>query len=211
MTEEQRVTRLRSRASAYGIGLSQGEARRLTQYAALLERWNRRINLTSLPLAGLPNESMDRLLLEPAVAAAVVDGRVRDWIDVGSGSGSPAIPMKILRPALRLTMVESRSRKAAFLREAVRQLEIHDAAVLEDRLERLVERSEPVADLVTSRGVRLDETALHAIDRMLRPGGSLFVFGLGTTLHAVGAFTRVASHALPGNGGDLAVLQRKSL
>jgi 16S rRNA (guanine527-N7)-methyltransferase len=211
VTEEQRVKRLRSRASSHGITLSQDHARQLSEYAALLERWNQRINLTSLSLAGLPDEAMDRLLLEPVVAAGAVQRGTRDWIDVGSGSGSPAIPMKILQPELRLTLVESRSRKAAFLREAVRQLELHDADVLEARLEKLGETREPFADLVTSRGVRLDETVLDAVERTLKPGGNLFVFGLREASPRLGPFVRVGSRALPGRGGALAVFQRKIL
>ena len=44
------------------------------------------------------------------------------WFDIGSGGGSPAIPLKLARPTLPLPMVESKTRKAVFLREAVRAL-----------------------------------------------------------------------------------------
>ena len=45
-------------------------------------------------------------------------------MDVGSGGGSPAIPLKLAAPAVALTMVEVKARKSAFLREAIRQLEL---------------------------------------------------------------------------------------
>ena len=63
------------------------------------------------------------------------------WFDLGSGGGSPAIPLKLVRPDARLTMVESKTRKAAFLREAVAQSGAADAAeVADERFEELSRR-----------------------------------------------------------------------
>jgi 16S rRNA (guanine527-N7)-methyltransferase len=91
---------------------------RLVTYFDLLFRWNQKINLTSLTNI---DEAIDRLLLEP-VAAARELAHSPSIIDLGSGGGSPAIPLALALSAPRLVMVESRSRKAAFLREAVREL-----------------------------------------------------------------------------------------
>src|SRR4029450_11587640 len=95
----------------------------LAAYYELLARWNRKINLTALDN---PDEAIDRLLLEPVVATkqlARPDVRI---MDVGSGGGSPAIPMKLAAPGAALTMVEVKARKSAFLREAVRSLGLRE-------------------------------------------------------------------------------------
>jgi len=99
-------------------------------------------------------------------------------LDIGSGGGSPAIPLKLAMPALNLTMVESKTRKSAFLREAVRVLNLADAAVETARAEDLLTRSELVEsqDLVTIRAVRIEEKLLTKIQAFLRLGGRILLF-----------------------------------
>src|SRR5207302_49744 len=101
------------------------------------------------------------------------DGR---WMDVGSGGGSPAIPLKIAHPSARLTMVESRSRKAAFLREVSRQLELSDTSVENERVEALADRSPEAAELITVRAVRLDAELTRVLRGLLQPSGRLAMF-----------------------------------
>ena len=150
----------------------------LEAYFRLLTHWNARINLTSLPLEPPTDEAFDRLLVEPLAASKQIptDGS-SVWVDLGSGGGSPAIPLKIARPALKLTMIESKERKGAFLREAIRVLELHDAFVQTERFEAsaALEHVGP-ADLVTTRAVRIDAEFFEAAGRLLKNGGQLFLF-----------------------------------
>ena len=83
-----RVTR---RARKANIALSDEVADRLAGYLDLLTIWNRRINLTSLEE---PDTAVDRLVLEPMLAARFVPP-ASTVLDIGSGGGSPAIPLKI--------------------------------------------------------------------------------------------------------------------
>src|ERR1700681_1711373 len=118
--------RLLSRATQARLTVAASEIDQLEAYYHLLSRWNRTINLTALSLEPLCDDTVDRLLIEPlAVAFHVPDSRA-GWFDLGSGGGSPAIPLKIVRPLLGLTMVEARARKAAFLREVIRDLALPD-------------------------------------------------------------------------------------
>lgn len=144
----------------------------LVAYYQLLAKWNRRLNLTALPLDEPSTETFDRLFIEPLAAARLFSPSRIAWFDLGSGGGSPAIPLKVVLPSPSLTMVESKARKAAFLREVVRTLRL-DAAVATMRFEEL---SEDVADVVTVRAVRLDEGSARAIHRALRSTGQLVVF-----------------------------------
>jgi 16S rRNA (guanine527-N7)-methyltransferase len=150
----------------------------LEAYFELLRKWNRRVSLTALPVEEIGDEALDRLLVEPVLASRHITIESPVVIDVGSGGGSPAIPLKIAIPAMSLRMVESKTRKAAFLREAVRTLELSDAFVESVRLEELFVRPllHESADVVTLRAVRPDIKLLAGINLFLKPGGRVFLF-----------------------------------
>src|SRR4051794_39634497 len=151
----------------------------LEGYYRLLAHWNAKINLTALPLDPPTDETFDRLLVEPLGAAKQIPTNTPAvWFDLGSGGGSPAIPLKIARPSLRLTMVESKERKGAFLRDAVRILGLADASVRTERFEEAAANAESFerADLVTVRAVRADAALFEAASRFLARGGRLLLF-----------------------------------
>jgi len=167
---------LRECASRAGRALSPEQSDLVVRYLQLLARWNQTINLTALPLEDFPPSSLDRLIGEPMAASERVPTTGK-WFDLGSGGGSPAVPLKVLRPGLELTMVESRERKSAFLREIVRELELETADVLCQRFELLGASVPPgSADLVTVRAVRLDANLVGAGRYLLRSGGTLLMF-----------------------------------
>ena len=151
----------------------------LEAYFRLLAQWNAKINLTSLPLDTPTDEAFDRLLAEPLAAARQIPSHTSGvWFDLGSGGGSPAIPLKIARPALKLIMVESKERKGAFLREAVRTLSLADTTVETERFETVADK--PVfagsADIVTVRAVRTDDELFQSAARLLKGDGKLLMF-----------------------------------
>lgn len=170
-------TRLNRRAAKAGIFLDDEFAAALTGYYELLSRWNRKINLTSLEN---PDEAIDRLLLEPVVAARAAGGSdSSEVIDVGSGGGSPAIPLALaLGPDVKLTMVEVKARKSAFLREAIRQLNLPHATVETSRYEELLTRPELLEkfDLLSVRAVRIEPRILMTLQAFVRPGGRMLLF-----------------------------------
>ncbi|HYT67128.1 MAG TPA: 16S rRNA (guanine(527)-N(7))-methyltransferase RsmG [Vicinamibacterales bacterium] len=164
---------LDARAGLAGISLDAGLKTRLLDYYALLARWNRKINLTSL---SDPTQAIDRLLLEPVAAARhLTAGAV--LIDLGSGGGSPAIPLALALGSPRLVMVESRSRKAAFLREAAREVGV-SAVVEAVRFEELkaAGRHAHSADVVSMRAVRPNSETLGLAQSLAKPDGILAVF-----------------------------------
>lgn len=178
----------------------------LSLYYELLSKWNQRINLTALPLDGFPARTLDKLLVEPLAAAAFVDNDPADWLDLGSGGGSPALPLKIVRPALSLTMVEARSKKASFLREAVRELALEGASVEESRIEELPTRQS--VDLITVRALKLDAPIVAAIHRLLRSEGRLLTFGGDASVEILPDFRVVNRCALPADVGELIVHEK---
>jgi 16S rRNA (guanine527-N7)-methyltransferase len=170
-----RVTKTIAKA---GFPATAGIVSPLVAYLELLARWNRKINLTALVVDPPNEEALDRLIGEPLCAARLIPTRAQLMIDVGSGGGSPALPIRIARPATRLVMVESKVRKSAFLREAARQLNLRDVTVETCRYEKLLSRPElhDAADLVTLRAVRIDPNILRTSSAFLRPGGRVMLF-----------------------------------
>ncbi len=168
-------TRLARRAGKAGLFIPDELAGRLTAYYELLSRWNRKINLTALDD---PDEAIDRLLLEPLVAARHIQPGAARLLDVGSGGGSPAIPLKLAAPTLALTMVEVKTRKSAFLREAIRQLELDRTTVETSRHEELLARPElhEAFDLMSMRAVRVESSTLLTLQAFLTPNGELYLF-----------------------------------
>ena len=93
---------LAERAGLSGLSVPPALAERLIAYYSLLSHWNRKINLTSL---SDPKEAVDRLLLEPVAAAASLPSGL-ELVDLGSGGGSPAVPLALALAVPQLVMVE---------------------------------------------------------------------------------------------------------
>ena len=168
-------TRLSRRAGRAGVFIPEDLADRLVAYYELLVRWNRKINLTSLDN---PDEAIDRLLLEPLIAARHMPSPREFLMDVGSGGGSPAIPLKLAFPETALTMVEVKTRKSAFLREACRQLQLERTRVENARYEELLAHPDlhEAHDVISLRAVRVESKVLLTLQAFLRPGGTVMLF-----------------------------------
>lgn len=178
MTPSEFSDRLLAVAAKAEIGVSPSIVEPLGAYFELLSRWNAKINLTALPLTPPSDEAFERLLIEPLAAAAYVSDVPQNWFDIGSGGGSPAIPLKLVRPALALHMVESTGKKAAFLREAIRELRLIGAFVFGDRIEDLAARPDlrQSAMLITMRAVKPDQEIFKASRRLIADPGQLLIF-----------------------------------
>ena len=147
--------RIRRRARYANLNIQGDLLEGLERYFLLLGKWNAKVNLTAFRLApGGDDEAIDRLLLEPLVAAKHLPAHATSLLDAGSGGGSPAIPLKLAVPGIRLRMVEAKTRKAVFLREAVRELGLKEAEVETARFEELLPRPEmhESADVVSHQG-----------------------------------------------------------
>ncbi|HXW10878.1 MAG TPA: RsmG family class I SAM-dependent methyltransferase, partial [Steroidobacteraceae bacterium] len=151
---------------------------RLERYLSFLTKWNNKINLTAFSLVEPSDEALDRLLVEPVIAAAHIPDASRRMIDIGSGSGSPAIPLLLAAPRLGGTMVESKTRKGVFLLEALRHLEVSNWTVETARFEQLLTRADlhEVFDGLTIRAVRMEKPVLLTLQAFVRPGGALYLF-----------------------------------
>ncbi len=149
------------------MGLDTALAPRLQAYLALLDRWNRAYNLTAIrdPREMVAKHVLDSLAMQPFVRG------LGSLADLGAGAGFPGIPLALALPDLRVTLVESNGKKARFLREAVRTLQLDNARVAESRIEAL---DEPAAyDAITARALATLPLILQLGGHLLKPGGQL--------------------------------------
>jgi 16S rRNA (guanine527-N7)-methyltransferase len=137
-----------------GPELSPSQIAQLYEHYELLIRWNQRMNLTTVKPGP---ETVLRHYCESLFFAAHLPAahKTISVLDVGSGAGFPGIPMAILKPGWRVTLVESSQRKAVFLRESSRDLS--NVSVLAQRMETVSAQ----CDWVVARAVNPQEVLLN--------------------------------------------------
>jgi 16S rRNA (guanine527-N7)-methyltransferase len=164
-------------AARLEITLGDAQLARLDQLGAALREGNRRVNLTRITD---PADIETRHFLDSLTAALPVLDRLRAnealrLIDVGSGGGMPGLPLKIAFPQLRVTLVESIGKKAAFLRQTVAELGLRDVEVVADRAETAARdpAHRDAYDWATARAVGSLPVVIELCAPFLAPGGLL--------------------------------------
>lgn len=147
---------------------------KLENYSSLVVHWTTRINLIAKSTI---DEVWDRHILDSAQLFAHAP-EFKTWVDIGSGGGFPGIVMAILahetQPAAKFTLIESDQRKAAFLRTAVRELDL-PVTVAAARIENVEPQS---ADVLSARALSSLAELMPLAHRHLSPDGTaLFMKG----------------------------------
>jgi 16S rRNA (guanine527-N7)-methyltransferase len=167
---------VRALAGAWAFRCDTAQVAALSSYVESLLRWNARINLTAARTADV----VVRDHLPDAFALAQkLDGAAR-VIDVGSGGGLPAIPLAVLRTGLTVELVEPIAKKAAFLRTAIRELDLGGRVSVQGT------RGEAVAQAIATNGSGAFDVAISRATlapakwlalgcRLVRPDGRVFI------------------------------------
>jgi 16S rRNA (guanine527-N7)-methyltransferase len=154
---DQFANALRLAAPEFGIEVADDRIRKLTEYYELLRKWNPRLHLVA-PCS--PEEFATRHVLESLMLLKHLPANA-NVVDVGSGAGLPIIPCLLMRDDLQVTLIESSSRKAVFLREALRDLRPSGRArVVAERFEKV---AVPDAGFVTCRALEKFAEAIPTI------------------------------------------------
>lgn len=157
-----------------GRDLSEHEGRQFHKYLNLLQKWQRVHRLVGSSEAGW---IVRQVFLDSLLFRRVLPPDARDVLDAGSGAGIPGIPLKLVEPDLRLTMVESRQRRVSFLSSAIRELSLAGARLIDGRLEELVRTSPDHFDAVVARCAG-DVGYLFGLGaHLVRPGGIVIASG----------------------------------
>jgi 16S rRNA (guanine527-N7)-methyltransferase len=148
--------------------ISDPVADRLAAYGNLLLQWNTRLSLTAIRDEA---ELVERHLME-GLFAAFHHPEASTALDFGSGTGIPGIPIALCKATVHVTLAESQRKKAAFLQEALRRLDL-TASVHADRAETLPPGS---FDAVWMRAVEKSVTMLPIAAGLVAPGGAMCLF-----------------------------------
>ncbi|WP_322891010.1 MULTISPECIES: 16S rRNA (guanine(527)-N(7))-methyltransferase RsmG [unclassified Yoonia] len=152
-----------------GVDVSRETMGDLQAFAALVLKWTPKINLIS---ASSEESIWDRHVVDSVQIYRHAPADLRLWLDIGSGGGFPGIVAAILgkakHPDARFVLIESDQRKAAFLRTAIRDLDLA-ASVLADRIESLPPTG---ADVVSARALGSLALMLPLISHHMRPEGT---------------------------------------
>lgn len=156
-----------------GLSAEPSQLEQFQAYAALLTDWNTRMNLTAITDAeGIAvKHFLDSVL--PLAYFSFPDGlRVAD---IGTGAGFPGLPLKIMRPDLKLTLVDSLNKRVVFLTEVCRQLGLEGVTCIHARAEELGRdrRHREAYDLVVSRAVANMTVLSEYCLPFVRVGGQL--------------------------------------
>jgi len=158
-------------AGEMGLSLTEAQIALFEIYRETLLLWSGKMNLISLQSElDLPvRHFIDSLTLLPYLPAGPAT-----LLDIGSGAGFPAIPLKIFRKDLHVTLLEASRKKCSFLKEVIRRLGLREIAVLNCRLEELLNKDlNPSFDVIVSRAtLKLPELLRMGLP-LLKPGGVL--------------------------------------
>lgn len=156
-----------------GMALNPRQVAAFKRYEVELASWNTQYNLTAIRD---PQDVRVKHFLDSLSAYIAMRGTAMDKIiDVGTGAGFPGIPLKILCPHIKLTLVESVGKKAAFCKHIANILELKDVVVIQDRVERLGQ--DPLHreqyDWALARAVAVMPVLLEYLIPLVRIGGRI--------------------------------------
>lgn len=160
-------------AQAFGFELSPAQIEQFARYESLILEWNAKISLTAIrePRAIRLRHFLDSL------TCATATGPLNhvSLIDIGSGAGFPGLPLKIMFPDLRLTLVDSVAKKARFLEHVAEALDLPDVIVLNERAETLGQSPShrELYDWATGRAVADLRVLVELLLPFVRVGGSM--------------------------------------
>lgn len=160
--------------AALGVRLDEERLARLGAFLARLLAMNERMNLTAIddPAHAWSRHGLDSLTLLPLLEELGPGARL---VDIGSGGGLPGIPIAIARPDLRVLLVESTRKKAAFLAGASEALGLSNVSVRAERAEALHPKLGGTFDVVTARAVARLSTLVPWTAPLARRGGRVLL------------------------------------
>ena len=188
------------------LGLPAGGAAALARYGELLLETNKVMNLTAITD---PADVASLHFLDSAALLALEDFRDKSVVDVGTGAGFPGLPLKILEPTIRLTLLDALGKRVRFLETVCRELALTDVACVHGRAEEFAAAHRESFDLAVSRAVAALPVLCELCLPLVKPGGRFLAMKSvdsaqerSAAAHAIetmgGAPARVLDYQIPG-------------
>lgn len=140
----------------------------LIRYAEMLAEKNRVMNLTAITD---PADVARLHFLDSAAPLPLADFRGKTVVDVGTGAGFPGLPLKILEPSVRLTLLDAQRKRVEFLREVCRELGLKDVECVHGRAEEFARERREGFDIAVSRAVAALPVLAELCLPLVKPGG----------------------------------------
>lgn len=150
------------------LGLPTAGAPALARYGTLLAEKNKVMNLTAI------TEEADMAalhFLDSAAILSLADLRNKTLADVGTGAGFPGLPVRIVEPSVRLTLLDAQNKRVEFLKEVCGDLGLTDVECVHGRAEEFAADHRESFDLVTSRAVANLRVLSELCLPLVKPGG----------------------------------------
>ncbi|MEK6670959.1 MAG: 16S rRNA (guanine(527)-N(7))-methyltransferase RsmG [Nitrospirota bacterium] len=163
-----------SAAREFGLTIEEIHAEQFIRYLAHLIEWNKTINLTTITN---PKEIIIKHFVD-SLGALIATSFPRNGVvlDIGSGGGFPGIPLKIVRPDIRLILVEPVRKKCSFLNSVIGLLKLHDAAAFDGTIEQYAKQPlRHTIDMVVIRALKYEEVREH-IPEVLTTKGKVVLY-----------------------------------
>ena len=178
MEHEQELREL-TISSINELGLTAGEvhAEQFMRYLVHLIEWNKVINLTSITD---PTEIIIKHFIDSLIALVATSFPQNGVVlDVGSGGGFPGIPLKIVRPDIRLVLVEPVKKKCSFLNSVIGLLKLEDVSTFDGTIEQYAKWPlRHAIDTVVVRALKFEEIRKH-LTPLLTLKGKIVLYRAG--------------------------------
>lgn len=158
-------------AAHFSVSLTQDATRAICAWLDLLVLWNAKLDLTA---ARSQVELLELMLADALVLSARIP-QAAQVVDVGVGAGAPGLALAIVRPDLRVTLVEPLAKRTAFLRTCLGHLDRLDVTIQRMKGDQLVTQSPNAFDVAVSRATLSPSEWLALGTRLVRPGGDVWV------------------------------------
>jgi 16S rRNA (guanine527-N7)-methyltransferase len=161
---------LASGALVLGLEITPDQLAAFRIYREEIARWSARLSLTALRR---PEDIVRVGFLDSLGCLALIPREAKRVVDIGSGAGFPALPLKLARPDLSFTLVEASRKKTTFLQHVVRRLRLSDVRVVQGRAEVLGQDPQEAGtyDLALARAVAPPPDQMRLVRPFLRAEG----------------------------------------
>ena len=156
----------------YGINLSKTQENQFDKYFSMLIETNKVLNLTAITEE---NEVLIKHFLDSAIPEKFIPKNSK-VIDIGSGAGFPALPLKIVRDDLDITMVDSLNKRVNFLNEVINELNLQKTYAFHSRAEDFAKENREKYDVAVARAVASLDTLVEYLLPFVKVGGIAVIY-----------------------------------